>query len=147
MEALVASFLETVRSLAKDGDVSPAPLAYLSDDGKVSLEMLIGSAHVTLDRARHAMGLASTSFVAFGFDRSTLPNQGTTKGNVFTYALLCRGKMPIYGIVEYDEGDVDEPRQGPEIGFWYEHMAGTMLKLLPEIGDFCAGALVETGEP
>lgn len=140
-ETLRDTFISLVRLSAEDGDVDPLPVV-CTTGGKTNVEAVFGVGSQTgtdlmLSRVRRAMSAPDVTQIAFGIDRSTRPNQGTTKGNVFTYAVLTRGRVPVYGIIEYDAGEVAEPREGPEVGFWFRMMSFEVPTRLHGLAEFC----------
>lgn len=127
MSALRQAWFAIVNRMANSGNVLPVPFAVRYADGSVEHIMCADMAayDVVLGRVLHRSD--AVEFM-LGFDRFTMRNQGTSKGNVFTYAILERGCAPTIGMIEYDAGDVAPPREGPEIGFWYEVMSSWLTE-------------------
>lgn len=125
------TYLTMVRGLAVEGNVLPVPVSVRLEGGGPHHFMCTDAR--SLERVvRTALAQSDAAELAFGVDRFTKDGQGTTRGNVLTYALLRRGQDAVIGIVEYDAGDVAEPREGPEIGFWFARMRDEVSALAGE---------------
>jgi len=101
-DRFAASYLGYVSTSCEDGDCYPMPGMTEAADGGIEMLALMVDPHTLLDMVREKAMDPSIVRLAFGLDRTTRPNQGTTMSDVFVYVIVERGGTPAYGFVEYD---------------------------------------------
>lgn len=114
-------YFDTIKRAAECGDVWPLPLLLEMKDGSTQLHAVALSTGVAIDHAAVELTKGPTAF-AFGVDRFTRPEQGTELGNVFTFVVFFAASGVQYWLMEYEEGEVRDPRPVHQGDFWYSHM-------------------------
>lgn len=124
-----AAFLAQVARLASDGDVYPQPFVVLHDDGQiVSCALALDGVEILNYVARYIRRQKVTA-LAYGFDRFTKPDQGTTRASVFTWTVVWETQA-THGVLEHEGDLVDPPREDCE--FWNRDMARLWAIVRPD---------------
>ena len=134
-ETFVGEYLQQVASMANNRGVFPTPVFVLQGPA-LTFIAVADSPEVMTAVVDKEMRDPKVEMVAFGFDRTTLPDQGTALGNVFTYAVAIRGDGVRYGVVEYDKGNVPPAREVDEDTFWGARMRFEVNEALPGLVEF-----------
>lgn len=124
------AFVEYVKQICADGDCYPQPAMTCTEEGEVAiLAMALSPPDLYQTLVQHAAD-PNVVQLAFGFDRTTRPGQGTELSDVFTYCILEVGAEPRFGIIEYDkEGDVRQ-RELQAGDFWFDQQASHYQRII-----------------
>ena len=131
MNARTELLRQAAELISADGNVCPMPFIVLrGDHATVGMAAEIG---LLVGVVRDAVEDPSVTAIAFGFDRYTKPDQGTSRSSVYTYAVGRVGQAPVYGFIPYDDEsrEADPPNEEPT-SFWNERAAAEILHIVPD---------------
>ena len=125
-------YLAYVESSCADGDAYPQPAMTEDREGGLAMLALALPGMGVLRHMREQSAADTVVKMAFGVDRSTRPNQGTTMSSVLTYVVVERGGEPAFGFVEYD--GLGQQRQHDLVPgeFWHTALVRDFAVVLAE---------------
>lgn len=130
-EEFKKAYVDYVETSCSSGDCYPQPAATEDVDGALTIHALALDAISIMRHVRTLRADPSTKRLAFGLDRTTQEDQGTTLSNVFTYMIVEKDEPSDYGFVEYDgEGDVRHHELVPG-DYWHASLAELDAKMWP----------------